>query len=529
MKTPDQQADLLLVIRCLDGEASAEEEVEFRRRSEDPAFLQLCLDYQLDAALLPRALLAGDKIKRPDPSFRSSRRRRVRRPRSQRLSYLVPLISVALLCLALSAWFFMRPNPDLPQVVLSAPGWPARGETLVKGQVYQSPRDRAISLSYPDGSCLVVSPSSRLSFDSHSGKRLNLIEGSLIASVQPQATGEPFILDASTAQAKVLGTRFTFRAATDWSDLKVDHGAVMLQNSRGDTLVVNSGETAMANTSLLRRRTPLPKVNKLGTFSLDAWRLVPFVVKNQLYFIGQDTDGLILSNAQGQTLGHFGPGCDRPSVLVDNGRVHVAAGLSQRSQSNELILFSSSDLKSWVGRIIYKSPDEGFHHNTICKTDEGFVICLERAVLNYPARFLRSADLKVWTPMPATNQLNPGHYLAPHNFAWHKGFFYLFWTNSSPGATMNVSRSPNLKSWEASRLNPFMRASELDRHIAPQRIFTQGQLEMIAKMENTDNNEITFCELGGVTRIFYRWGWYVAEAQFDAPLGDFLESFFPQP
>ena len=98
---------------------------------------------------------------------------------------------------------------------------------------------------------------------------------------------------------------------------------------------------------------------------------------------------------------------------------------------------------------------------------------------------------------------------------------------------MNVSRSPNLKSWEASRLNPFMRASELDRHIAPKRTFTQAQLEMIAGKENTDNNEISFCELGGVTRIFYHWGslnvGYVAEAQFDAPLGDFLESFFLQP
>lgn len=364
MKTPDEQADLLLVISCLDGDASAEEEEEFRRRSEDPAFLQLCIDYQLDAALLPRALLAAQNSKTSDPSSLSSHSRRVRRPRAPPRSYLVPLITAALLFLALGTWFLMRPNPDLPQVVLAVPGWPARGETLVKGQVYQAPPDRAINLSYLDGSCLMVAPSTRVSFDSHSGKRLNLIEGSLSAIVQPQAAGAPFILAASTAHAKVLGTRFTFRAATDWSELKVEHGAVMLHNSRGDELVVNSGETAMANASLLRRRPPVPQVNKLGTFSLDVWRLSPFVFKNQLYFIGQDQDGLILSNAQGQTLGHFGPGCDRPSVLVDNGRVHVSAGLRHQRRSNELLLFSSSDLQSWLGRSIYKSPDEDFFHNT---------------------------------------------------------------------------------------------------------------------------------------------------------------------
>ncbi|MEN9361658.1 MAG: hypothetical protein RL095_3193 [Verrucomicrobiota bacterium] len=534
MKAEDEADDLTLIIRCLEGLASPEEEEEFRRRSQDPAFLKTCLDYQLDASLLPRALLASQTTIPRESSGLSARRLRVRRPVRSRSSLWLPLLAAASVLLAAGVWLTLRPGSDLPQLVEAAPGWPAAGRSVAKGQTYQAPDSRSLKLRYPDGSTLTLAPSTCISFESRQGKRLRLLEGGLEAQIQPQAGDSPFILETGVARAQVIGTAFTLQAGANWSELKVSHGAVLFRSLGGKELMVGAGEAAIADTQEFRRRQEQPKVEKLGLVATSTSKAVPFVFKDRLYLLlCKSPAGYTLADEQGRKIRDFPQGGAIPSVLVDNGLVHIVSSLWEGDKAHQLRIASSADLVDWKERNLYRSLDEGFCHHSITKAGDRYVICLERAAPNFPARFLASSDLETFTPMPAEFQLSPGHYLAPHNFLWHKGCYYLFWIGPSPaGAAQYLSRSADLKSWQGSPKNPILQSSTLDRLIRPGRHFDSRQMEPISQQNPFDNNEIGICEFRGVTRIFFHSGGnpgFISEARYDARLGDFLESLFPKP
>ena len=96
---------------------------------------------------------------------------------------------------------------------------------------------------------------------------------------------------------------------------------------------------------------------------------------------------------------------------------------------------------------------------------------------------------------------------------------------------MRVVRSKDLIHWEASPLNPVLKASEEDKKIANSKL-SSAQRTAIAEARNINNSDIDFCEYNGKLIINYSWGnqqgtEFLAEAVFDGSLEEFLAGFFP--
>jgi hypothetical protein len=98
---------------------------------------------------------------------------------------------------------------------------------------------------------------------------------------------------------------------------------------------------------------------------------------------------------------------------------------------------------------------------------------------------------------------------------------------------MRVVRSRDLVKWEASPLNPVLRASPEDKVIANPRL-TGLQRTRIAQAVNLNNSDIDFCEWQGRLVIHYSWGnqkgiEHLAEAAYDGTMQQFLRGWFPTP
>ena len=92
-------------------------------------------------------------------------------------------------------------------------------------------------------------------------------------------------------------------------------------------------------------------------------------------------------------------------------------------------------------------------------------------------------------------------------------------------------RSRNLIDWEASPLNPVMRASDDDKRIANPKL-NEEQRERVRGAKNINNSDMDFCEFEGKLIINYSWGnqhgvEHLAEAAYDGTEAAFLRGWFP--
>jgi hypothetical protein len=76
------------------------------------------------------------------------------------------------------------------------------------------------------------------------------------------------------------------------------------------------------------------------------------------------------------------------------------------------------------------------------------------------------------------------------------GGFYDFYLEAHEGYELRVVRSRDLKRWEASPLNPVLRASPEDKLIANGRI-PDDQRSRIANAVNLNNSDLDLCERDG--------------------------------
>jgi hypothetical protein len=155
----------------------------------------------------------------------------------------------------------------------------------------------------------------------------------------------------------------------------------------------------------------------------------------------------------------------------------------------------------------------------------------EEAGAAFTARFLRSEDLKSWRLTPPECNYSKDRYSAPHCLRWQDGWFYNFYLEAHQGYEMRVVRSRDLIRWEASPLNPVLRASDQDKKIANPRL-TNEQRAKIAGAKNINNSDIDFCEWQGRLIINYSWGnqqgrEFLAEALYEGSLSQFLMGWFP--
>src|SRR6185295_14470886 len=93
-------------------------------------------------------------------------------------------------------------------------------------------------------------------------------------------------------------------------------------------------------------------------------------------------------------------------------------------------------------------------------------------------------------------------YSAAPCLRWSDGWFHLFYLEAHEGYETRVVRSRDLVKWEASPLNPVLRASPEDKSIANNRLTTE-QRAKAAAAKNLNNSDLDFCEWPGRLTINY--------------------------
>ncbi|MDG1896314.1 MAG: FecR family protein [Fuerstiella sp.] len=103
------------------------------------------------------------------------------------------------------------------------------GTELAGGTIEGMAPDSWFELQFNDGSTVMISGTSMLTFADLGQKHLRLREGRLSANVAPQRVGKPMLIHTRSAVLEVLGTQFDVEANLDSTMLNVSEGKVRLR------------------------------------------------------------------------------------------------------------------------------------------------------------------------------------------------------------------------------------------------------------------------------------------------------------
>jgi hypothetical protein len=146
------------------------------------------------------------------------------------------------------------------------------GASVSAGTLESMTPDSSSTLTFADGTTVIVSGQFNLMISKDKGKLLSLREGVLFASVVPQATSQPMRLNTTTAELTVLGTRFEVIADQAQTKLSVNQGRVALQRVSDDTSVeVQAGyqTEALFTTEAPLQVTAIPNPARTWTADLE--------------------------------------------------------------------------------------------------------------------------------------------------------------------------------------------------------------------------------------------------------------------
>ncbi len=145
--------------------------------------------------------------------------------------------------------------------------------------------------------------------------------------------------------------------------------------------------------------------------------------------------------------------------------------------------------------------------------------------------YFRFVDWETQEPTADECTYAKDRYTAPHCLRYANGWYYNFYLEAHEGYEQRVVRSRDLIHWEASPLNPVLRASDDDRRIANDAL-SAADRQRIAVGENLNNSDIDFCQWQGQLWLTYAWGnqrgvEFLAAARYDGTEIEFLEGWFP--
>ena len=101
------------------------------------------------------------------------------------------------------------------------------GDQLVGGTIEGMTPAAWFELEFKDGSVVMISGNSILTFSDDGQKKLRLKEGGFSANVKPQPKGKPLLVSTRTALFEVMGTRFNVDVDPTTSTLTVSEGRVL--------------------------------------------------------------------------------------------------------------------------------------------------------------------------------------------------------------------------------------------------------------------------------------------------------------
>ncbi len=170
-------------------------------------------------------------------------------------------LAAAFTVLATAAWLFFPAAPELHSTVSMINGEVTvlRGETalpvetslkLHQGDIVQTvPQARAAVVFDGEATRVELLGGAQAAFSvSRDGKRVELSQGALEATVAPQPAGRPMKLLTLHAEARVVGTRFLLSSEISSTRLEVSEGVVEFRHrNSGQPLLVKNGFTATAS------------------------------------------------------------------------------------------------------------------------------------------------------------------------------------------------------------------------------------------------------------------------------------------
>ena len=323
-----------------------------------------------------------------------------------------------------------------------------------------------------------------------------------------------------------------------------------MRNQQFINFIILTGLIALISCSQSKGPTDAagrPLINKTGTIDCDLVETTPVVFRNKVYRFEYVRAGYWNNNTgdsyfrfieldTGKPSGSFATGFHLGSAFVHNDTVYVTA--VNIWDGEEVHIFSSPDLENWDQRLAFKLPGFGIFNTSLTRTEKKFVMMFEvgkpeeETGVRFTARFATSEDLNKWEILSKDHNYAMDRYTAPHCLRYLDDYYYNFYLEVYKGYETRVVRSKDLVKWEASPLNPVLKASSDDKIILNTSLPEQIRRK-IDGAENLNNSDIDFCEYNGKLIINYSWGnqqgkEFLAEASYDGTIEQFLKGWFPK-
>jgi len=240
-----------LLLRHTDGTLAPDENAAFNQHlGEDAGARAELIEIATQAVAMGDIARSQRQIPRARPAVKSTP-----------LRWASPIaLAASLALLAISAWLFIHRQEAPVVTLIEATGsinWSQGGNERMEVQVgvrlpagtLETIGETATAqLQFADGSLVMLTGESELSFSETDQKRLVLRVGTLNAQVKPQPTGRPMLIRTPSAEAQVLGTTFTLNAAQTETTLNVETGLVRLRRlADGETVEVAGQQSALAS------------------------------------------------------------------------------------------------------------------------------------------------------------------------------------------------------------------------------------------------------------------------------------------
>jgi hypothetical protein len=292
-----------------------------------------------------------------------------------------------------------------------------------------------------------------------------------------------------------------------------------------------------------------PQIKKLGTIDCDVVETTPIVFKGQLYRFEYIRDKYkpnttgdsyfrFVEVGTGKATPGFAEGYHLGSAHVEDDTVYVY-GVKEWG-GNVIQVFRSKDLEHWSAQVGLTLPGYRIYNNSACRGKDRFFMAIEidepKDVVGVPYTmvFAESFDLLNWNLLPTDRVYTKDRYSACPALRYVDGWYYMIYLEAFEGPCYNphIVRTRDFIGWENSPVNPVLHFSPEDKHIANPKL-TPQQRDHIARAVDINNSDVDLCEYKGKTVIIYSWGdqlgiEFLAEAFYDGPLTNFLQSWFPR-
>jgi len=290
-----------------------------------------------------------------------------------------------------------------------------------------------------------------------------------------------------------------------------------------------------------------PKIKKLGAVS-PYGESTPFVFNGKLLRLelrddsrGTNTsypkDAIIRDRETGEIISTLAENCYYHSFYQEDGVAYVLATKSSEKElcGSTIMIFESRDLRTWTSRELISREGYRFCNTSLTKGPDGYILLLEYfddSPLSYI--FATSPDMINWTFMSDDHIYAKNRYVGGPWMKYSRGWYYVISVEQLPGMryTNYLHRTKDFLHWECGFYNPILMPDEDDRKISPYAYdLTQERINEIRTGFISSNSDIDMCDYNGKTLITYNIGnqlgfYYLAEAEYDGSVADFLEANF---